>query len=187
MEETGTWNVVDKKLEKIFDGTDFLKNKHLFFEGDIITSTTLKLEDFNIDISNKDIEKLFQDKEQSWSEYKDERLSIQASADAGFILNGMIFEYKQKHITGIDYFFIKTFYNLWAYFTNNQTNTKKSILDSILKDYRNEYLVENILRLEKNKIFIIYWEWHVQGVYDLLEKQSSWKITKIQELEPFYK
>jgi hypothetical protein len=32
MEKSSTGEIVDNKLEQIFSGTDFLKNKYLFFE-----------------------------------------------------------------------------------------------------------------------------------------------------------
>jgi hypothetical protein len=187
MEKSSTGEVVDDKLENIFSGTDFLKNKYLFFEWDIIWNKYLKDEDLNIDISNLKIQELFKEKqaeEESDKTYSEEKINIQAWVNSWSKINNFIYNYKSKYITALDYKFITIHYNLGLYLSLLNQSTQKSILDSILKDYRDEYLYDNVMKLENDKIFIIYWEWHVDWFYNHLNKNNNWKVLKLQELEP---
>jgi len=184
---TATGVIVDSKLETIFSGTDFLKNKYLFFEWDMIDTQAKKPEDMNIDISNIEIQKLFAEKEQNWEQYSAEKMTLQAWVNSGSKLNNFIYNYKAKYITALDYKLITIHYNLGLFLSWIYSDTEKSILDSILKDYRDKYLYENVMKLENNKIFIIYWEWHVDGFYNHLHKNWDYTVQKIQILQPFQK
>lgn len=187
MENSSTGIVVDDKLEKIFRGTDFLKNKYLFFEGNMIWKKYLKQGDMNIDISNIKIQELFQEKEkqqESWGDYSKNNLSIQAWVNSWSKLNNFIYDYKSEYITALDYKLITIHYNLGLYLSLLNSDEQKSILDSILKDYRDKYLYDNVMRLGNNKVFIIYWEWHVDWFYTHLNKNNNWNVLKLQELEP---
>lgn len=192
MEKSSTGIIVDNKLEKIFSGTDFLKNKYLFFEWDIIWNNYLKKEDLNIDISNIRIQELFKEKQEEekkkWETiYMEEKLSIHAVANAWWGLNNFIYNYKSKYITALDYKLITIHYNLGLYLSLLKQNTQKSFLDSILKDYRDKYLYENVMKLENKNIFIIYWEWHLEWFYNHLNKNKNWEVLKLQELYPFHR
>ena len=187
MEKSSTGEVIDEKLEKIFSGTDFLKNKYLLFEWDKIWKKVLKKEDINIDISNRQIQELFEQREQEQelkNKYSEEEATIQAWVNSWSKINNFIYNYKSKYITALDYKLITIHYNLGLYLSLLNESTQKSILDSILKDYRDEYLYDNVMKLENDKIFIIYWEWHVDWFYNHLNKNNNWKVSKLQELEP---
>lgn len=187
MEKTHTGTLVNNKLENIFNGTDFLKNKYLFFEWEIIGKHIWKKWDLNIDISNIEIEKLFTERKKSENEYKKEIINLQAWVTQWLNINNFIYTYKQKYITHIDYKFITWHYNLGLMLSEINTEDKKSILDSILKDYRDQHLYNEIMKLENNKIFIIYWEWHVNGFYRLLNQDWNAQVTLIELLEPLKK
>jgi hypothetical protein len=185
MEQSHTWSEVTDELEDIFNGTDFLKNKFLFFEWDIIGKKILEKWDLNIDISNIEIEKLFQERGLSKNLYKKQKFTMQASVTPDFSINNIIYKYKQKNISSIDYELIILYYNLGLLLWDIQNIDEKSILDSILKDYRDKHLYNEVMKLEYNKIFIIYWEWHVEGFYNHLYNYWSGQIHRIQELKPF--
>lgn len=187
MEESYTSSEVNDKLENIFNGTDFLKNKYLFFEWEIIWENIWKRWDLNIDISNNEIEKLFKEKQKSENEYKKEIINLQAWVTPWLSINNLIYEYKQKYITSIDYILITWHYNLGLFLLEINTEDNKSIFDSILKNHRDQHLYTEVMKLKNNKIFIIYWEWHVNGFYWLLNQDWLAQVTLIKFLEPFKK
>lgn len=60
------------------------------------------------------------------------------------------------------------------------------LLDSILVEYRNKYLLKEITKLNNKKIFIMYWEWHIKWFYELLRMQDeNWEIKEIKKMYPF--
>lgn len=188
MEKSSTGAVVNSKLEKIFNGTDFLKNKYLFFEWDIIWKKYLGEKDLNIDISNIQIQALFEQRKQEQelnNKYAEEKITIQAWVNSWSRLNNLIYNYKSIYITALDYKLITIHYNLGLYLSLLNNNSQKNILDSILKDYRDEYLYDNVMKLDTNKVFIIYWEWHVDWFYHHLNKKWNIQLKKIQILKPF--
>lgn len=187
MEESHTWSKVNDKLERIFNGTDFLKNKYLFFEWEIIGKNIWKKGDIHIDISSREIEQLFKQKQKSENEYKKEIINLQAWVTQWLSINNLIYEYKQKYITPIDYILITWHYNLGLFLSDINIEGKKSILDSILKDYRDQHLYTEVMKLENHKIFIIYWEWHVNGFYRLLNQNWNAQVRLIKLLEPLKK
>jgi hypothetical protein len=64
--------------------------------------------------------------------------------------------------------------------TNNFAN--KELFEVIL-NWRNEVLVNEIIKSEYNKIYITYWKLHFKWVLKLLQNQDpNWKITNKREL-----
>jgi hypothetical protein len=182
MEQSNSWSLVSDELEQIFQGTDFLKNKYLLYEWDVIWWNVLTSQDLNIDITSSEIEDLFHQKQNN--KQKPEWNNLQFNANMNHLWNEFIHKIKQNYITYFDYKLIVLHYNLWLFISENSVNNK-SIIDSILKDYRDEYLYNEVMKLDDKKIFIIYWEWHIEWFYNHVKYNTDSYIEKIQELKPF--
>jgi hypothetical protein len=176
---------VDLKLKNIFAGTDFFVNKYFIPEEKKDFLWLVNDKDYNIDISNIEIWELY-DKwtnmtQTSHSEKKEKNVNEQ-------FLRKEIFNYKQQYINQIDIRIIWAYYNailfLGEYFSSNSMND--DLLNSILVNYRNKNLLKGITKIVNKKIFIMYWEWHIEGFYELLKKQDkNWEIKKIKKIYPF--
>lgn len=183
--ESASGSQVDTKLKNIFAGTDFFVNKYFISEEKKDFLWIVNDKDYNIDISNKEIEELYE----KWANIIP---SSQSEKKQKFFneqfLRKEILDYKQKYITILDVKIIWAYYNailfLGEYFNSNSMNDV--LLDSILVNYRNEHLLNGIIKLDNKKIFIMYWEWHIKWFYELLKKQNdNWEIIEIKKMYPF--
>ena len=185
MENTWTGTTVNTQLENIFQATDFMQNKFLVFEWDAISKKYLGSWAINVDISNREIQELYNQLEGSEKEFSQNTLQKISQQNTQNFVNRYIFQIKQKYMTQLDYFLVVLHYNLGLFLSESQGDSIQSKLDFILKDYRDQHLYNQVMQMQHEKIFIIYGEGHLQGFYELFQQDNDVKVQLIQTLYPF--
>lgn len=142
-------------------------------------------QDYNIDLSIDTVMEIYE-----WKKTEQTRIPSQV-IDASWEITKILAELNPKELSILVYLnqaILNTIIaSSWIRDTILSAAGNTDLFDVILED-RNEYLVNEILESEFDKIVITYWLMHFEWVYDLLQQNDTkWSIVKTEYLYPIKK